>query len=75
MLDFVESEYDGQLAIEVHINGYQVGFVPKTLVRKVKAAMDSYAWTVDGYSIYGGSMEEYGEKHNYGCEITISWPA
>ncbi len=73
MVNFVESEYEGQLAIEVWINDYQVGHVPKSKISQVKAAMDSHAWTVDSCSIYGGSRDESGEKHSYGCEISLSW--
>ena len=73
LVDFVESDYNGELALEVTLNGYQVGFVPRPMIRKVKAAMDSHAWTVDSLSIYGGSTDDTGEKHSYGCEISLSW--
>lgn len=73
LVDFVESDYNGELALAVTLNGYQVGFVPRTMIRKVKAALDSHAWTVDSCTIYGGSTDGAGEKHSFGCEISISW--
>ena len=73
MLDFIKTEFDGQLAIEVQINGYQVGFVPRAYIKQVEAAIDSFAWSVDDYAIYGGNIGDDGEKHNYGCNISISW--
>ena len=72
-LDLVETTFEDELAIEVHINDYQIGFVPRNKVNEVKSAMDSYAWTVDKCNIYGGSIDSTEEKHSYGCEITISW--
>lgn len=73
MVGLMETSFNNELAIEVAINGYQIGFVPRQKISQVKAALDSYAWTVDKCNIYGGSIDSTGEKHSYGCEITISW--
>ena len=73
MVGLMETSFNNELAIEVAINGYQIGFVPRQKISQVKTALDSYAWTVDKCSIYGGSIDSTGEKHSYGCEITISW--
>ena len=72
-LDLVETTFDDELAIEVRLNGYQVGFVPRNKISQVKAALDSVSWSPDTYNIYGGFTDEDGNRHPFGCEITISW--
>lgn len=72
-LDLVETTFEDELAIEVRLNDYQIGFVPRNKISQVKAALDSCAWSADEYSIYGGLKDEDGSRHPFGCEITISW--
>lgn len=70
---FFETEYIGQPAIEVHINDYMIGHVPKSRIPDVSAAIASCSCTVDDVAIYGGGYDDDGIRHSYGCEITISW--
>ena len=72
-VDFVETDYHGDPAIEVHINGYQVGHVPKGKVNAMLKAIASHADTVDSVRIIGGGRKEDGERISYGCEIEVSY--
>lgn len=72
-VDFVETDYHGDPAIEVHINGYQVGHVPKGKVNAMLKAIASHADTVDSVRIIGGGRKEDGERMSYGCEIEVSY--
>ena len=72
-VDFVETDYHGDPAIEVHINGYQVGYVPKGKVNAMLKAIASHADTVDSVRIIGGGRTEDGERISYGCEIEVSY--
>ena len=68
--EIVESFFDGEPALEVHINGYQVGFVPKSQIRAVQRAMSAVAsWSITETKIYGGRTKD-GEQHSWGCAIT-----
>lgn len=70
---FTETTYDGAPAIEVHINGDQVGYVPKAKISTMQEALASLAWTMEDVRILGGGRTEDGERLNYGVEITGSW--
>ena len=70
---FTETTYDGAPAIEVHINGDQVGYVPKAKISTMQEALASFAWTIEDVRILGGGRTEDGERLNYGVEITGSW--
>ena len=72
-VDIEETSYNGELALAVTVNGFQVGFVPKQNISQVKKALDSFAWTADTCRIIGGGTSSSGERMSYGCEITISW--
>lgn len=72
-VEFIETDYQGDPAIEVHINGYQVGHVPKGKVNAMLKAIASHADTVDSVRIIGGGRKEDGERMSYGCEIEVSY--
>ena len=72
-VDIEETTYDGELALSVSVNGFLIGFVPKSSISKVKAALDSFAWTADACRVIGGGTSSTGEPLSYGCEITLSW--
>lgn len=72
-VDIEETTYDGELALAVTVNGFLIGFVPKSSISKVKAALDSFAWTADACRVIGGGNSATGEPLSYGCEITVSW--
>lgn len=68
-----ETSFDGDLALAVYINSYQIGYVPKSKISQVKKALDSYAWTTDAVSIIGGGQSQEGKPLSWGCSITISY--
>ena len=72
-VEFIETDYQGDPAIEVHINGYQVGHVPQEKVSAMLKAIASHADTVDSVRIIGGGRTEDGERISYGCEIEVSY--
>ena len=72
-LEIDETTYNGELALAVSVNGYCIGFVPKSNINRVKSALDSYAWTADSVRIIGGGNDDSGARLSYGCEVTISW--
>ena len=72
-VDIEETTFDGELALAVTVNGFLIGFVPKSSISKVKAALDSFAWTADACRVIGGGNSATGEPLSYGCEITVSW--
>lgn len=70
-----ETTFDGDPALAVFVNGYQVGFVPAKIVPKVQKAMTCLAFSVDSTTITGGGTTDDGEKIYYGCNITASYIA
>lgn len=69
-----ETEFNGDPAIEVHVNGYLVGFVPKTHIRQVAAAQQHTATCyVSSVRILGGGTGDDGRDLSYGCEITLEY--
>ena len=70
-----ETTFDGDPALAVFVNGYQVGFVPAKIVPKVQKAMTCLAFSVDSTRITGGGTTDEGEKIYYGCNITASYIA
>lgn len=69
------TSFEGEPAIAVLVNDYQVGFVPKKMVRKVSVAMENHVATfsVSSVRILGGGTSSTGEKLSYGCEITVDY--
>lgn len=71
---FEDTEYEGELAIAVYLNDYQVGFVPrKDIARIVEARKRSSKLYVSDVQIIGGGENEEGEKMYYGCLISIEY--
>ena len=69
-----ETEYNGELAIAVIVNGYQVGFVPKSNISRVHKAMNGAdSCAVSEVRITGGGNDQEGNPLNYGCEITLDY--
>ena len=69
-----ETTFEGEQAFEVLINGYQVGFVPKTSIRKVAAARDHVGTCfVSDVKVIGGGTGSDGQPISYGCEITLEY--
>jgi len=71
---FEETSIDGRQAFAVLVNGYQVGFVPKSMVPRVAAAREHVATCfVSSVRIIGGGTDPEGNPLNYGCEITLDF--
>lgn len=69
-----EETFDGELALAVYINDYQVGYVPKTLIQKVLRARQSVATCyVSDVKITGGGTASDGRELSYGCRITLEY--
>ena len=68
-----ETTYDGEPALEVRINDYQVGWVPKTMIKKVQKAMQDVASFSADAEISGGGIDETGKRYPYGCTITATY--
>ena len=69
-----ETSYDSELAIAVLVNGYQVGFVPKSNIPRVSKALKNVATCyVSDVKIIGGGNDPEGNPLNYGCEITLEY--
>lgn len=74
-VQIIDTFYDGELAYEVHVNDYQIGYVPKSKISQVEKAMSSSACTVDQFEVIGGGTDEDGNRLNYGATVTMSWYA
>ena len=72
-VDLEETTFNGEDAIEVHINGYMVGFVPKEKISQVAKAMTSSAFTADSAEITGGGRTSDGRELSFGCTVTASY--
>lgn len=69
-----ETTFEGEQAFAVLVNGYQIGFVPKTSIRKVAAAQEHVATCfVSNVRILGGGTGTDGRTVSYGCEITMEY--
>jgi len=69
-----ETEFDGEQAFAVLVNGYQVGYVPKTHIKRVAAARENVATCfVSSVRITGGGTGSDGKPLSYGCEITLDY--
>lgn len=69
-----EETFDGELALPVFINDYQVGYVPKNLIQKVQRARQSVATCyVSDVKITGGGTAADGRELSYGCSITLEY--
>lgn len=69
-----ETTFEGEQAFEVYVNGYLVGHVPKSLVRKVAKAKEHVATCyVSDVTVIGGGTDEDGNRISYGCEITLEY--
>ena len=69
-----EETYEGEPAFAVLINGYQVGFVPRTRIPDVEKARRNVATCyVSDVQITGGGYSEDGQKLSYGCTVTLEY--
>lgn len=69
-----EETFDGELALAVYVNDYQVGYVPKNLIQKVKRARQNVASCyVSDVKITGGGIAEDGRELSYGCTVTLEY--
>ena len=69
-----ETTYDGAQAFEVYANGYQIGFVPKALIRQVAKAKSHIATCyVSTARITGGGFNDEGQPMPYGCEVNLEY--
>ena len=69
-----EETFDGELALAVYVNDYQVGYVPKNLIQKVQRARQSVAACyVSDAKITGGGTASDGRELSYGCSITLEY--
>lgn len=60
-------DYDGEIAIGVYVNDFQVGNIPKNKVNEILDMWD-YDMTLIDYSIYGG-----GDGKSWGMKIELSF--
>lgn len=60
-------DYDGEIAIGVYVNDFQVGNIPKNKVNEILDMWDDDMTLID-YSIYGG-----GDGKSWGMEIELSF--
>lgn len=73
-VDLQEITHDGQPAIAVLVNGYQIGFVPKNSIRQAQNALAHVSTCyVSDVRIIGGGTSDDGRRLSYGCEITLSY--
>ena len=69
-----ETVFEGEQAFAVLVNGYQVGNVPKTHIKRVAAATANIATCyVSSVRIIGGGYDDKGKQLSYGCEITLEY--
>lgn len=69
-----EETYQGELAFAVLVNDYQIGFVPKSQIRKVENARRHIAsCCVSDVRITGGGRTDDGRELSYGCTITLEY--
>ena len=69
-----ETSFDGQLALAVSVNGYQVGFVPKKDIATVEEVwQSSEKFCIVDVKIIGGGKTPEGDPISYGCEIKIRY--
>jgi len=74
MAEIEETEFEGEKAFAVLVNGYQVGNVPKTQIRSVEKAMQNMAtFYISDVRIIGGGQAPDGKPLLYGCELTLDW--
>lgn len=59
-------KFKGEDAIECRVNGRQIGFVPKTMVPDVLAAMKKPDATISGFHVVGGL-----DGLNYGVGMAV----
>ncbi len=72
--ELFETTFDSKPAIEVHVNNYQVGYVPKTQIASVSAALKNVATChVSDVQIIGGGTDQDGTRLSYGCKITLEY--
>lgn len=63
-----ETDYNGETAFAVLVNGYQVGNVPRANIKQVAAALEHVSTCyVSSVRILGGG------DLSYGCEITLEY--
>ena len=73
-VDLQEMSHDGQPAIAVLVNGYQVGFVPKNYISQVQNALAHVSTCyVSDVRIIGGGTSDDGRRLSYGCEIALTF--
>ena len=69
-----ETSFDGQLALAVSVNGYQIGFVPKKDIATVEEVwQSSEKFRIVDVKIIGGGKTDDGDPLSYGCEITLRY--
>lgn len=67
-----ETTFEGETALAVMIDDFQIGFVPKSLIPRVQKAMANVAtFQVVDYEVVGGGVGADGTPLSYGCTITI----
>lgn len=69
-----ETEFGGEPAFAVWVNGFQIGFVPKNFIRQVQTAQAHMSTCyISSVRILGGGQDDSGRNLSYGCEVTIVW--
>ena len=64
--------YEGQPAIRVMVNGYQIGNVPKDQVAEVQQALQQPGAAITAFDVKGGGTVN-GEKLSYGALIVVRY--
>lgn len=69
---FTNSDDIEEPAVGVYVNEYQIGFVPKDLIKDVMYALDQPTATITAIDISGGGTHN-GTKYPYGCKVVIRY--
>ena len=68
-----QSTWQGEPALPICVNGYQIGFVPRDHIPEIQDALKTYAWTIDAARVTGGGNAPDGTPLTYGFSITLSY--
>jgi len=64
--------YEGEPAIGCYVNDFQIGNVPKDMIKQVRHALKQRGAVVSAFEVVGGGMRG-GEKMHYGARIVIRY--
>lgn len=68
-----ETEYEDEVALLCKVNGYAIGYVPKSRIDAVQDALSHYNADILEPEFTGGGYNDEGDKMPYGCKFTIEY--